>query len=164
MNNKEKPNWSLEEKTFELPPRAPSHANPIYERFGDYAIFTRNVYEAFTENYHLKGELSILKFGRKIKNHKKYFFFGPMVPVEEKFTEWKSTIKADDIDKQLYHPRTLAEVVVEDLKTQGIKVNLEKTEKLLIEALKPYTNRAKLFCVDTNRCRNLGRYNPKCEL
>ena len=82
------------------------------------------------------------------------------LPVETETVEWKSVVPANS-NHQLYHPRTLAEIVVADLRSQGVGVNPQRTEELLVEALKPYVNRALHFCVDTKKYDALGDFDEK---
>ncbi|MDO8516868.1 MAG: hypothetical protein Q7S33_01975 [Nanoarchaeota archaeon] len=161
--------YDLEERTLKKEPepnfprdsniRAPMHSNPITERFGDYEIKTWGIHEnSNNKSYFLWGNLSLSKIRKE-----KIFGF---LPFEKEKVEWQSSIDTSrpSISCELYHPRKIAELIVEDLEKQGIEVNHQKTEELLVIALNPYVNLAKYYCIDLKKCENLISYDKRCKL
>ncbi|MDO8516869.1 MAG: hypothetical protein Q7S33_01980 [Nanoarchaeota archaeon] len=155
--------YDLEEKVIGPPEsapinRAPAHAKPIKQRFGEYEVRTWDIYENSNDSYFLNGKLSL----SKIKKEKIIGF----LPFEREKIEWQSIIDTNlpSTGCEFYHPRKIADVIVQDLKTRGIEVNHQKTEELLVIALTPYVNLAKYYCIDLKKCKELYRYNKRCRL
>ncbi len=136
--SKQDKNWSLDEEIKEPIIRTPRHGKPIDIELGDYRVRTLNVKERFSSSYTLEGDLEVSKIKKEQSFRKKFGYFGRNIFFMSKSVEWVSKIPVKSFSRQLYHPRVLAEVVVADLRTQGVEVNYEKTEELLTEALKPY--------------------------
>lgn len=166
MINQIQKDWDLEEKVIDSEKectRTPNHANPIKVRLGDYKIQTKDVEESFSSYYSLYGTLFVSKIGKKPVMKRKSLF-RPKVPVEEEFIEWEVYVPIRTYDDHsLYDIKYLANSLYESLKGDKILVNIEKTEELLAEALKPYVNRALCFCVDKKVYKSKGSIYEKPE-
>jgi hypothetical protein len=167
--------YDLEDK----PVRAPCHTSPIDQIFGKYKVKTWDVEESVRMvgggSFSISEYIKALKAAQKsldglhigdmtyptkhcegdslyqVPENKSHYLLEVNLSVS-KAGEWEGKVLLDPgyITHQLFQPKTLANLIVEDLADQGIVLNTAKTKTLLCEALKPYVNRTLFVCVD--RC------------